>query len=110
MTGAIISLSEFKSDASRLLAKMREKPGVLVLTQNGRGRAVVQDYEQYQADQQVLLMLKLPVQGETDIAQGRVIPQDEVFADLRNELAGLGPDGGADAGAATPLQRRAVAR
>ena len=74
MADAIISLSEFKSDASRLLARIREEPGVLVLTQNGRGRAVVQDYVQYQADQEALLMLKLLVQGEADIAQGRVIP------------------------------------
>ena len=86
MTDSIISLSEFKSDASRLLARMREEPGVLVLTQNGRASAVVQDYAQYQLQQEGLLMLKLLVQGEADIAQGRLIPQEEVFAALRTSL------------------------
>ncbi len=86
MTDSIISLSAFKSDASRLLARMREEPGVLVLTQNGRASAVVQDYAQYQAQQEGLLMLKLLVQGEADIAQGRLIPQEEVFAALRTSL------------------------
>jgi prevent-host-death family protein len=93
MPDAIISLSEFKSDASRLLARMREEPGVLVLTQNGRASAVVQDYEQYQAEREGLLMLKLLVQGEVDVAQGRTIPQAEVFARLRQELSGPGAGG-----------------
>ena len=97
MSDSIISLSEFKADASRLLARMREEPGVLVLTQNGRGRAVVQDYEQYQAQQQALLMLQILVQGEADAAQGRVCSQGEVFADLRQTLA-------ASAGTGEPAQ------
>ncbi len=50
---------------------MREEPGVLVLTQNGRASAVVQDYAQYQLQQEGLLMLKLLVQGEADIAQAQ---------------------------------------
>ena len=90
MSDAIISLSEFKSDASRLLARMREEPGVLVLTQNGRASAVVQDYEQYEAEREGLLMLKLLVQGEADGAQGRTIAQADLFADLRRELTAPG--------------------
>jgi len=92
MTDSIISLSEFKADASRLLARMHEEPGVLVLTQNGRASAVVQDYAQYQAEQEGLLMLKMLVQGEADVAQGRVIPQGEVFAGLRRSLEASAPE------------------
>lgn len=43
MSQSILSLSEFKADASRLLDKVRDEPGTLVLTQNGRARAVVED-------------------------------------------------------------------
>jgi hypothetical protein len=86
MTESIMSLSQFKADASRLLRRMQDEPGVLVLTQNGRARAVVQDFGQYQAEQQGLLMLKLLVQGEADVSAGRVAPQGEVVADLRRRL------------------------
>ena len=86
MSESILSLSEFKADASRLLDKLRAEPTTLVLTQNGRARAVVEDYEQHQARQRALLMLKLMVQGEHDIEDGRVVPQKEVFADLRRRL------------------------
>jgi prevent-host-death family protein len=91
MSQSILSLSEFKADASRLLDKVRDEPGTLVLTQNGRARAVVEDYEQYQAREQALLMLKLMAQGERDAADGRALPQDQVFEDLRQRLLGGGP-------------------
>lgn len=88
MSESILSLSEFKADASRLLDKIRSEPTTLVLTQNGRARAVVEDYEQHQARQRALVLLKLMVQGECDIEAGRVLPQEQVFADLRRRLAG----------------------
>ena len=88
MSESILSLSEFKADASRLLAKIRAEPTTLVLTQNGRARAVVEDYEQHQERQRALVMLKLMVQGEHDVEGGRVVPQGQVFAELRRRLAG----------------------
>jgi len=94
MSQSILSLSEFKADASRLLDKVRDEPGTLVLTQNGRARAVVEDYERYQAREQALLMLKLMAQGERDAADGRTLPQEQVFEDLRQRLLGDGPADG----------------
>ncbi len=86
MTEDILSLSQFKADASRLLDQVRDAPATLVLTQNGRARAVVQDYEHYQARERAMLMLKLMVQGERDISSGDTLPQAEVFAQLRQRL------------------------
>lgn len=86
MTEDILSLSQFKADASRLLDQVRDAPATLMLTQNGRARAVVQDYEHYQARERAMLMLKLMVQGERDISSGDTLPQAEVFAQLRQRL------------------------
>lgn len=86
MTEAIISLSEFKADASQWLKQLQEGGQAVVLTQNGRGSAVVQSYESYQRMQQTLLMLKIVAQGEADIRAGRITPQDEVFANIRAKL------------------------
>ena len=86
MTEAIISLSEFKADASQWLKQLQEGGQTVVLTQNGRGSAVVQSYESYQRMQQTLLMLKIVAQGEADIRAGRITPQDEVFANIRARL------------------------
>jgi len=87
MSQSVISLSEFKSDASRLLRDMQERSETLVLTQNGRARAVVEDYDAYRRREDALLMLKLLVQGEDDIQRGRLTSQGEVFSSLRQRLA-----------------------
>lgn len=87
MSDPIISLSDFKSDASQWLKRLQEESDAVVLTQNGRASAVVQSYETFQRQQQALLMLKLLAQGEADIAAGRLIPQEQVFAKLRERFA-----------------------
>ncbi|NOT87101.1 MAG: type II toxin-antitoxin system Phd/YefM family antitoxin [Lysobacter sp.] len=87
MSDPIISLSDFKSDASQWLKRLQDESDAVVLTQNGRASAVVQSYETFQRQQQALLMLKLLAQGEADIAAGRLIPQEEVFATLRERYA-----------------------
>ncbi|MCG6941813.1 MAG: type II toxin-antitoxin system Phd/YefM family antitoxin [Thiohalocapsa sp.] len=89
MTDNVLSLSQFKADASRLLDQVRDEPTTLVLTQNGRARAVVQDYAQYQARERAMLMLKLMAEGERDVSSGDTLPQAEVFAELRQRLQAL---------------------
>jgi prevent-host-death family protein len=87
MSQSILSLSEFKADASRLLDKVRDEPGTLVLTQNVRARVVVEDYDQYQARERALSMLKLMAQGEGDVADGRLLAM--AVLDGRRELRSL---------------------
>lgn len=55
MSQSILSLSEFKADASCLLDKVRDEPGALVLTQIGRARVAVEGYQHYQARERALL-------------------------------------------------------
>lgn len=87
MSEHILSLSDFKADASQLLKRMRERDTTpLILTQNGRASAVVQSYDDYQRLQKSLAMMKLIALGEADIASGNLIPQDEVFAKVRKQL------------------------
>lgn len=81
----IISLTEFKNDASGWIERLQHQSAV-VLTQNGRGRAVVQSYEAYRQMQDSLVMLQIVAQGEADIRAGRVTPQEEVFDMARGRL------------------------
>lgn len=87
MSEHILSLSDFKADASQLLKRMREHDATpLVLTQNGRASAVVQNYDEYRKLQESLAMMKLIAIGEADIAGGKLVPQEQVFADARAQL------------------------
>ena len=91
MASEILSLTEFKARADQVLAEMKVRGHTVVLTQNGRATAVVQDYEAYQRLQEALLMLKLVSRGEGDLAAGWTTPQSEVFADLETRLRPRGP-------------------
>ena len=85
MQEKIISLTDFKTSASRLLQETRGGANI-ILTQNGTASAVVQDYARYCAQQEAFLMLKLMVQGEADAQKDRVAPQNKVFDSLRTAL------------------------
>jgi len=86
MRESIISLTEFKSGASQKIKALKENADPLILTQNGRATAVVEDYAQYQRQQKSLALLRLMVQGEDDIQHGRLTPQPEVFDTLKKRL------------------------
>ena len=83
MPTAIVSLSEFKARAAQMLAEMKATETEIVVTQRGAASAVVQDFDAHERQRNALLMLKLMVQGECDIQQGRTTPQDRVFAELK---------------------------
>jgi len=83
----IISLSEFKSDVGRLLREIQGGSELLVLTRNGKAQAVVEDYDTHRRRREAVLLLKLMVQGETDVQRGKLTAQDNVFSTLRDRLA-----------------------
>ncbi len=85
MQEQIISLTDFKTSASRLLQETRGGANI-ILTQNGSASAVVQDYATYRAQQDAFLMLKLMVQGEADVSRNRLTAQSKVFDSMRASL------------------------
>jgi prevent-host-death family protein len=86
MPTAIVSLTEFKAKAARMLAELKATEQEIVLTQRGAASAVVQDFDAYERQRSALLMLKLMAQGEADIQAGRTTPQDKVFAEIKARL------------------------
>lgn len=82
----IISLTEFKSDASGWIERLQSQPPV-VLTQNGRGRAVVLSLEAYRRIEFEMALMARLVAAKDDLAAGRTQSTDEVFATVRRRLA-----------------------
>ena len=86
MPTEIVSLSQFKARAARMLAEMKAAEKQIVLTQRGAASAVVQDFDAYERQRNALLMLKLMVQGEADVQAGRTASQVQVIAGIRERL------------------------
>ena len=86
MSTPVVSLSDFKARASQILEEINASQRPVVITQHGAAVAVVQDYEFYQRIQDSVALLRLMVQGEADIKDGRLTAQREVFSSLRKRL------------------------
>ena len=81
----IISLTEFKANASGWIERLQSQPPI-VLTQNGRGRAVVQSYEAYKQTQFELALITRLNRALADERAGRTIPHEQVAEEAREYL------------------------
>ena len=86
MAMSVVSLSEFKANASQMLARLKAGDSAIIVTQNGSPSAVFQEYESHQRQRATLLTLKRIVQGEADVSAGITVPQRRVFEDIRAGL------------------------
>lgn len=67
----ITPITELKRDAAGLIEKAAREQSPIVITQNGRATAVLQDVRSYEADQQKMAMMQIVAQSEAEIAAGR---------------------------------------
>lgn len=72
-------ITYLKNNAAEVIRQVHEDGHLMIVTQNGEAKAVVMGVDQYDAWKGTLATLKLVVQGEADVAAGRLIEQDEVF-------------------------------
>lgn len=86
MSSEVISLTEFKSDAAAWLERLQSAPPV-VLTQNGRGRAVVLSLDAFRQMEVELALLARLVAGKADVAAGRAMTTAQVFEAAHARLA-----------------------
>ncbi len=71
-------VTALKRSAADLIARATDRHSPIVITQNGKPTAVLQDVDSYQRQQRVLHVLKLIAQGEQDHRTGRVHDQASV--------------------------------
>lgn len=82
----ITRLSHFTTDARELLSEIQQSGETLVLTQNGKASAIVQDIESYERQRNALLMLKLLATGESDIQKNKFKDHLEVIQSIKKKL------------------------
>ncbi|MDO5102289.1 MAG: type II toxin-antitoxin system Phd/YefM family antitoxin [Lautropia sp.] len=78
-----ISISYLKANAAKVLAQLAESKEPLVITQNGKAKAVLQDISSYERTQETLALLKLLALGQKDVEAGHVTTANTVIERLR---------------------------
>ena len=81
-------ISYLKAHAAEIVRTLGEQRQPLVITQNGKARAVVLDLASYEQVQDSLALLKILAQSSASVAAGRVRTAKKVLASLRKSLDG----------------------
>lgn len=75
-----------KSRAADLLKQINETHRPVIITQNGKPRAVLQDPETYENMRNAIGILKLLSEGESDIRDGLAKSQEDIFNEIEETL------------------------
>lgn len=86
ITSDIKPVTYLKSRAADLLNQINETQRPVIITQNGEPRAVLQDPKSYENMRNAIGILKLLSEGEANIKDGRVKPQEDVFKHIEERL------------------------
>jgi len=80
-------ITTLKRAAAELIARAKERQGPIVITQNGKPTAVLQDVGAYERQRQALVLLKLVAHGEQDYEAGRTKTATQARTRIRKRLA-----------------------
>jgi prevent-host-death family protein len=75
-----------KAKAADLLNQINETHRPVIITQNGEPRAVLQDPGSYENMRNTIGILKVFSQSESDIKNGKIKSQEDVFKEMEGSL------------------------
>jgi len=79
-------LSEFRAGVASFVKQVTETGRPLVLTQRGRGVAVVLDVHEFEAMRERLALLEDIARAEAQIARGEVVPHEQAKARILKRI------------------------
>ena len=80
------SLSEFRAGMSSFVQQVTETRRPMLLTQNGRGVAVLLDVREFEEMRERTDVLLALIRGQDGILEGRVIPHEQVVAEIHEAI------------------------
>ena len=83
LSSQIKPISYLKAHAAEIVRTLGSQGELLVITQNGEAKAVVQDIRSYEQTQETMALLKILALGGRQIEAGQVQPAADVIARLR---------------------------
>ena len=78
-----------KTKSAELIRQARETGQPIIITQNGKPTAVLQDVESFQRQREALTLLKILAGGDQEISQGKVLTHDAVMRSVERKLKEL---------------------
>lgn len=79
-------LSAFRANAASIIQKVKKNHRPVVITQHGKGSAILLDVADYEEMVDTIEMLKEVNQARRELDQGKGIPHDEAMKSVRERL------------------------
>jgi prevent-host-death family protein len=79
-------ISYVKTNAADMIKYVNDRRNPIIITQNGKAKAVLVDIQTYQETQDAFALLHLIKIAEKDIENGDFEPSKKVFSDLKKEI------------------------
>ncbi len=83
LSASIKPISYLKANAAKLIRDLFLNHGIVVITQNGEAKAVMQDIASYEQTQESLALLKMLAQSKKSIEAGDYKPLSKAFRDIK---------------------------
>ena len=78
-----------KTKSAELIRQVRETGQPIIITQNGKPTAVLQDVESFQRQREALTLLKILARGDQEISEGKGLRHDDVMRRVERKLKDL---------------------
>ena len=83
LSNQVQPISYLKANAAEIMRKMAKDHRPVVITQNGKATAVLQDLASFEQTQETMALLKILALGNAQIEAGRVSSAKKAFAQVR---------------------------
>ena len=78
--------ADLRNHYNEISKQCREKKEAVIITVNGRGDTVSLSYEEYKKMKSGIELLEILAEAEDDVKNGRIVPINDTFDDLRSIL------------------------
>src|SRR3990172_3292200 len=82
-------VSRLKTRSAELIRRARDTGQPIVITQNGKATAVLQDVESFERQRNALLLLRYLAQGEEEVRSGKGVPHRKAVRHFEKKLKEL---------------------
>jgi len=83
---AIKPISYLKAHASKVVRDVSTNHDTMIITLNGEAKAVLQDIEVYEQNQESLALLKILAQSSASLGKKKFKPEKDAFSAIRDRL------------------------
>ena len=93
LSNQVQPISYLKANAAEIMRNMAKDHRPVVITQNGKATAVLQDLASFEQTQETMALLKILALGNAQIEAGRVTAAKDAFAQVRRKRQTKSPAG-----------------